>query len=100
MNEIIERIQHRPSNKIGDLLRIASEYVDYSERLEKRAKGIEKMGFMAVDALHIACAEMARAAFLITCDDLLIRKGKFHGDKLGVRIISLMEFISKEVFKI
>jgi predicted nucleic acid-binding protein len=94
-NPLIDR-----RDKIWDLLQIASEYVRYSERLESRAKEIEKMGFMAMDALHIACAETVKSDFFVTCDDLLLRKGKANKDKLKIRIIGLMEFISKEVFKI
>ena len=86
-------------DKIDDLLKIASEYVRYSERLENRAEEIEKGGFMAMDALHIACAEAAKSDFFITCDDLLLRKGKANKDKLKVRIVNLMEFFSEEVFK-
>jgi len=86
-------------DKIDDLLKIASEYVRYSERLENRAEEIEKRGFMAMDALHIACAEAAKSDFFITCDDLLLRKGKANKDKLKVRIVGLMEFFSEEVFK-
>ena len=86
-------------DKIEDLLKIASEYVRYSERLENRAEEIEKRGFMAMDALHIACAEAAKSDFFITCDDLLLRKGKANKDKLKVRIVGLMKFFSEEVFK-
>lgn len=86
-------------DKIEDLLKIASEYARYSERLENRAEEIEKRGFMAMDALHIACAEAAKSDFFITCDDLLLRKGKANKDKLKVRIVGLMEFFSEEVFK-
>jgi len=86
-------------DKIEDLLKIGSEYVRYSERLENRAEEIEKRGFMAMDALHIACAEAAKSDFFITCDDLLLRKGKANKDKLKVRIVGLMEFFSEEVFK-
>jgi len=86
-------------DKIDDLLKIASEYVRYSERLENRAEEIEKRGFMAMDALHIACAEAAKSDFFITCDELLLRKGKANKDKLKVRIVDLMEFFSEEVFK-
>jgi len=86
-------------DKIGDLLKITSEYVRYSERLENRAEEIEKGGFMAMDALHIACAEASKSDFFITCDDLLLRKGKANKDKLKVRIVGLMEFFSEEVFK-
>jgi predicted nucleic acid-binding protein len=87
-------------DKICDLLKVASGYVNYSEKIENRAKEIEKFGIMAVDALHIACAEMARADFFVTCDDLLIRKGNTNKTKLKVRVINLMEFMAKEVFKI
>jgi predicted nucleic acid-binding protein len=86
-------------DKIEDLLKIASGYVKYSEKLENRAKEIEKKGFMAMDALHIACAEAAKSDFFVTCDDLLLRKGEANKDKVKVRIIGLMEFISEEVFK-
>ncbi len=63
-------------DKIYDFLKVASEYVSYSEELENRAKEIEKFGIMAIDVLHIACAEMSKADFFVTCDDLLVRKGK------------------------
>ena len=86
--------------KIRDLLGIAAEYVRYSERLAKRALEIEKMGIMAMDALHIACAEAGKANFLITCDDLLLSRGKANKGQLKVVIISLMDFVSKEVFRI
>ena len=87
-------------SKIGDVLKIASEYVRSSERLGNRAEEIERMGFMAMDALHIACAEAAKSDFFITCDDLLLRRAKSNKEKLKVDIMSLMEFVSKEVFKI
>ncbi len=87
-------------DKIEDLLIISSEYVGYSKRVENRAKEIENFGVMAMDALHIACAEFVRADFFVTCDDLLVRKGKALGGRLRVQIINLMEFVIKEVFKI
>ena len=87
-------------DKIYDLLKVALEYVTYSEELENRAKEIEKLGIMAMDALHIACAEMAKADFFVTCDDLLVRKGESNKGNINVRIMSLMEFITREVFKV
>jgi len=87
-------------DKISDLLKVAIKYVGYSEKLENRAKEIEKFGIMAIDALHIACAEMAKADFFVTCDDLLVRKGMANNkERLKVKIIGLMEFLAKEVFK-
>ncbi len=87
-------------DKISDLLKVATKYVGYSEKLENRAKEIEKFGIMAIDALHIACAETAKVDFLVTCDDLLVRKGMANKERLKVKIMGLMEFIAKEVFKI
>jgi len=86
-------------DKISDILKVASEYVSYSEKLKNRAKEIEKTGIMSIDALHIACAEMAKADFFVTCDDVLVRKGITNKENFKVRIISLMEFIDKEAFR-
>jgi len=58
------------------------------------------MGFMAMDALHIACAEAGKSNFFITCDDLLLSRGKANKDKLNVVLMGLMDFVSKEVFRI
>ena len=74
--------------------------MSYSEELENRARGIEKFGIIAMDALHIACADMAKADFFVTCDDVLVRKGKTNKKNINVRIMNLMEFITKEVFKV
>jgi predicted nucleic acid-binding protein len=94
-NPIVDRRE-----KIRDLLGIAPEYVRYSERLGNRAMEIEKIGFRAMDALHIACAEAVKSDFFITCDDLLLNRGRANKEKLNVTIISLMDFVSKEVFRI
>ena len=87
-------------DKIADFLKVATKFVGYSEKLENRAKEIEKFGIMAIDALHIACAEVAKDDFLVTCDDLLVRKGTINKERLKVKVIGLMEFVAKEVFKI
>jgi predicted nucleic acid-binding protein len=85
-------------HKISDILELALEYIDYDLNLVNRAKELEIIGIMPIDALHIACAEKAKANFFITCDDFLVRKGKSKKDKIGVEIITLMEFITREVF--
>jgi len=87
-------------SKITDILKLASEYIDYDTNLGNRAKKLEAMGIMPIDALHIACAERAKAAFFITCDDLLVRKGKSKKDKIGVEILTLIEFFTREVFNL
>ena len=86
--------------KIADFLKIATEYVDYDKSIENNAKQLESYGIMAMDALHIACAKKARADFFVTCDDLLVKKWEKNKEKVEVKVVSLMEFITKEVFKL
>ena len=87
-------------NKIDDILKLASEYNDYDLNVGNRAKELEAIDIMPIDALHIACAERAKADFFVTCDDLLVRKGKSKKGKIGVEILTLIEFITLEVFKL
>jgi len=52
-----------------------------------------------MDAVHIACAEKAKADFFVTCDDDLVKKLE-RIDKIGIAYYNIIDFISKEVFKI
>ncbi|NLI80402.1 MAG: type II toxin-antitoxin system VapC family toxin [Deltaproteobacteria bacterium] len=50
-----------------------------------------------MDALHVACAEEAGADYFVSCDDVLVRRlNKIANIK--VRAVSLLDFISREVF--
>jgi predicted nucleic acid-binding protein len=48
---------------IADILLTAPECIEYDKHIGKRAKELEKLGIMGMDALHIACAEKANADF-------------------------------------
>lgn len=85
---------------IGDILKVSSIYVDCDENLGKRAKEIEKLGIMGMDALHIACAEKAGADFFVTCDDILVKKCRASEDSLRVKVRPLLRFVTEEVFKL
>jgi len=87
-------------NKITDILKLAAEYIDYDLSVSNRAKQLEAIGIMPIDALHIVCAEKAKANFFITCDDTLVKKAKSKKEKIGVEILNLIEFITREVFKL
>jgi predicted nucleic acid-binding protein len=84
---------------ISDLLKEAAIYVDYDEDLEEKAKEIEKLGIMGIDALHIACAEKAKSDFFVTCDDTLIKKCRAAKQVIKLKAMPLMKFIAEEVFK-
>ena len=83
---------------IADMLSIASEFVVYSGDIQERAEQFENEGITGIDALHIACAEIAKADYFITCDDTLIKKiNSVEGFK--IKTLTILEFINKEVFK-
>jgi len=52
-----------------------------------------------MDAVHIACAEKAKADFFVTCDDNLVKKLE-RIDKIEIAYYNIIDFISKEVFRI
>ena len=51
-----------------------------------RAKELKRLGFMALDALHLACAEAGDADVLLTTDDQMVSKAKKHHGVLRVRV--------------
>ena len=88
-------------NKTPDTQRIQSikqltgkpdEYVCITRKIIDRAKVIERLGFEPFDAMHIACAEHARADVLLTTDDKLIRKSQ-QTMELDVRISNPLSWL-------
>ena len=85
--------------KISGLLGYSADYVSFDEGVLDRSLEFEKYGLMGIDALHIACAEKAEADFFVTCDDKLIKKLKLI-DNIPIAFHSVIDFVSKEVFRI
>ena len=84
--------------KISDLLRYSTDYISCDEGILDRSLEFEKYGLMGMDAMHVACAENAKADFFVTCDDNLIKKLK-RIDNIRVAFYNVIDFVSKEVFK-
>ncbi len=80
--------------EIEKLSSLASENVDSSEDIRKKAKEYELIGIKPRDAIHISCALNSGADYFVTCDDKILRKT----DKLGLNLLILnpIDFI-KEV---
>ena len=55
---------------------IRTEVVKQDEAIQGRARALAALGFDALDALHVACAEAAGAAWLLTTDDRLLKRAK------------------------
>ena len=58
--------------------------VEDSER--RRGVALERLGFASADALHLACAEKARADVFLTTDDALLNRAGRHAKELTVRV--------------
>lgn len=66
--------------------------------VEKRALELEKLGLKPLDALHVACAEKAKAEVLLTTDDNLLRKAVQNKRMLKVKIENPLHWVM-EVLK-
>jgi predicted nucleic acid-binding protein len=44
------------------------------EAIRQRAEELEQNGLKAIDALHIACAEVVNSDYFVTCDKRLISR--------------------------
>jgi len=56
------------------LLTLASETIEVNDHIADRAGQLQATGYGPFDALHLACAEAARADVLLTTDDGFIKK--------------------------
>ncbi|MDR3402976.1 MAG: PIN domain-containing protein [Chthoniobacter sp.] len=55
-------------------LRLASHTVTLTDAIRTRAQELAVSGQKPLDALHLACAEAAKADCFLTCDDRLIKR--------------------------
>lgn len=72
--------------KVFQLTSIARAKQVVSEAAQTRAEELERLGFKALDALHIACAEAGDADVLLTTDDRLLAKAKELRGSLHVKV--------------
>lgn len=73
---------------ISAYLSKASFYQKLDIRIEGKAKEIEKLKIPAIDSLHLATAEEARADYFITCDYDVIKR--YIGD---LKVMNPIDFI-------
>ena len=65
---------------------VRSEVVTLTEPIKTRARELGSFGFRNMDALHLACAEAACAAWLLTTDDRLLRRAHKLRARLKVEV--------------
>jgi predicted nucleic acid-binding protein len=71
------------------------EYVQAEDAEIRRGELLESLGFKAMDALHVACAEKAHADVLLTTDDGLLKKAIKHASSHTVRVMNPLAWIEE-----
>jgi len=67
---------------------------EVSDGLQERASEIAQTGIPALDAAHLAAAEVGGADIVLTCDDIMIRRAERLG--LALRVLNPVAYL-KEV---
>jgi len=80
-------------HRVSLLTRSAKRVVRLDVRLVARGDELTRLGFGALDALHLACAERAKVAAFLTTDDRLLRLASRESDKLRVRVVDPVTWI-------
>jgi len=75
------------------LMPYISEKVKGSESDLIKAEDLEKLGFGAMDALHLILAEKGKADVFLTTDDKLLKKAKKHSDLFQMKIINPLDWV-------
>jgi predicted nucleic acid-binding protein len=65
--------------------------------VEKRAIEIKRLGMKTLDALHVACAEKAKAEILLTTDDNLLSKTAKNKKVLKVKVENPLRWVMEVI---
>ena len=79
---------------VSSILEQAQIVITVNDEIEQRARVLEKRGFKAFDALHIASAEAGSVDYFCTCDDRVLKKTGLRKD-LFVKIVSPLELANE-----
>lgn len=96
--EIGRMPDHDKRLKVRILSTLHDVYVKVDSGVERRAMELKQVGLKALDALHVSCAERAKAEIFLTTDDQLLSKALQYKRILKVRIENPLRWVT-EVLK-
>jgi len=82
--------------RVRMLLPDQRDMLDLTPELYGRAAALQKLGFKAADALHIAAAEEAAADVFLSCDDRLCRLAKRRRSELRVQVANPLAWLKDQ----
>lgn len=77
-----------------EILAKAKISIQVDDDVEKRADELTKRSLKALDALHLALAEKAKADYFCTCDDKFLKKAKGFRD-VNTQVVLPLELIAE-----
>ena len=96
--EIGRMPDHDKRLKVQILSTLHDVYVKVDAGVERRSMELKQVGLKALDALHVSCAERAKAEVFLTTDDHLLSKALQNRKILKVRIENPLRWVT-EVLK-
>lgn len=78
--------------KVRNILKWAKVYVEVGDEEIARSDELSEQGFSYYDALHIACAESAKADGLVTTDDDMLLRSERCKDLLRVKVLNPVDW--------
>ncbi len=96
---LIDEVEQTPDFGKRSRLQIVTDYaqevVEIDDSGLERAKELQHFGFQGYDALHISCAESAKADVFLTTDDRLLRLAKRLSKKLHVTVVNPLVWLEE-----
>ncbi len=80
-------------DEIAQWQQLSSLFVPLDDSLRQRARVFSAGGIAALDALHLASAEIGCADVLITCDDIFLRRA--HRLGLALRVLNPVPYLAE-----
>jgi predicted nucleic acid-binding protein len=72
---------------------VHDSYVGIDAGVEKRALELNRIRLKSLDALHVACAEKAKAGIFLTTDDNLLGKALKNQKALKVKVENPLRWV-------
>jgi predicted nucleic acid-binding protein len=98
---LIDEIEQTPDTQKLSRTRLLSgfiqESVEIGDKEVKRAEELQNEGFQLFDALHIACAESAKADVFLSTDDRLLKLAKKLSKLLRIRVENPLVWVEEMI---
>lgn len=93
IGKCVNKVRQEAAAKLVSAARVS---LAVRNREYERASELAGLGFGSLDALHIACAESAQCAVLLSTDDRLLRRALRRATSLRVRVENPLQWLLEQ----